>query len=97
MGKEKNESAKPKGGPLFDPTSHYNLKNTDYGPLVINNILVASSKSAQTITHRIGRSPLQLSLEKKLGFVLGTLNKPTNKQSEEYKAWVTYHLEFYVQ
>jgi len=32
-----------KGGGLFDPTSYYYLKLSDYGPLTINNILQGSS------------------------------------------------------
>lgn len=29
---------KPKGGPLFDPTSYYFLESNAYGPITINNI-----------------------------------------------------------
>lgn len=34
---------KPRGGPLFDPTLHYYLRSSDYGPLTITNILQGSS------------------------------------------------------
>lgn len=33
---------KPLEGPLFDPTSIYFFKSTDYGPLAIINILQGS-------------------------------------------------------
>lgn len=39
----KKSITKPRGGPLFNPTSHYYLRTTDYGPLVVNNILQGSS------------------------------------------------------
>lgn len=34
---------KPRGVPLFDPTSYFYLKTTNYNPLVVNNILQGSS------------------------------------------------------
>lgn len=34
---------KPRDEPLFDPTSHYFLKNSDYGPITIDNFLIGST------------------------------------------------------
>ena len=76
-----------KGGPLFDPTSYYYLKSTDYGPLTITNILQGSSNyylwSREMTTILITR--------RKLGFVIGTLRAPSEKDVTEYEAWLTCH------
>lgn len=71
----KSITAKPRGGPLFDPTSYYYLKTTDYNPLAINNILQGNSYyypwNMEMTTILITR--------RKLGFVLGQLKKSNDK------------------
>lgn len=80
-------TTKPRGGPLFDPTSYYYLKTLDYAPLVVNNILQGSNNyypwNREMTTILITR--------RKLGFVLGQLPELADKQSEEHEAWLTCH------
>ena len=80
-------TVKPRGGPLFDPTSYYYLKSSDYAPLSVNYILQGNTNyypwCREMTTILITR--------RKLGFVLGTLQKPSDQNLEELEAWQTCH------
>lgn len=66
-------------GPLFDPTSHYFLKTTYYGPLI---------RIASIITHGIAHREMTIVLltRRKLGFVLGTMLEPPKSEFKEFEA-----------
>lgn len=73
---------KPLGDPLFNPNSHYYLKNNDQGPLPIKNILQGS------VNYYPWNKEMTTALltRRKLGFVLGTMREPSDNKSEEHEA-----------
>lgn len=76
-----------RGGPLFDPASHYYLKNLDYSTFVINNVSQGSANYYPW--HR--EMTKTLLTKRKLGFVLGTLSKRLESNVAECEAWITCH------